>query len=106
MKEDGHSSYCLEAAVGLGTIKVWKNKMRAPMIPVAWVDLKKSYVSYHLMGIYMNPKLQAGISKQLKARMQGKSCFNFNTVDNVLFTELDQLTARSIKAFKRGGYIS
>ena len=37
----------------------------------------KSYVSLHLMPVYMNPKLLDGMSNELRARMQGKSCFNF-----------------------------
>ena len=35
-----------------------------------------------------------------KKRMQGKSCFNFTTVDEVLFAELSQLTAAGFKRFK------
>jgi hypothetical protein len=53
------------------------------------------------MGVYGNPKLLEGISKELKTRMQGKSCFNFRTVDEELFTELEQLTAKSIEAFRK-----
>jgi hypothetical protein len=34
------------------------------------------------------PKLLEGCSQQLRARMQGKSCFNFKTVDEALFAEL------------------
>ena len=58
------------------------------------------------MGIYGNTRLLDGMSKELKARMQGKTCFNFKVVDEKLFKELDRLTARSIAAFRRAGYIS
>jgi hypothetical protein len=60
------------------------------------VQLKKNYVSYHLMPVYMYPDLLENVSPQLKKRMQGKSCFNFKQVDETLFQELGQLTQRSV----------
>src|SRR4051812_14486684 len=70
---------------------------RTPM-PIAWVQVGKAYVSFHLMPIYGCPALREGMSKALAARMQGKSCFNFTAVDETLFGELDRLTARGIAA--------
>lgn len=61
----------------------------------AWrggVQTKKNYVSYHLMAVYENPALLEEISSELKVRMQGKSCFNFTTVDEDLFEQLRALT--------------
>lgn len=58
------------------------------------VQTKKSYVSFHLMPVYEHPALLSGISKGLRGRMQGKSCFNFVAPDPVLSAELDALTAR------------
>src|SRR5450759_4527869 len=58
----------------------------------AAVTIKKSYVSYHLMPVYMFPDLLAGASEGLKKRMQGKSCFNFKAIDEELFSELARLT--------------
>ena len=37
------------------------------------VVINKNYVSFHLMPVYVNPKLLKGISPDLKKRMQGKS---------------------------------
>jgi len=76
------------------------------MIPVAWVEIGKSYVSYHLMGIYANPKAQRSLSSGLKARMQGKSCFNFTHCDDTLFVELEQVTRRVNAACKTAGFVS
>ncbi len=59
VKSDTATLFSLEAPVGPATIKAWGGKAKAPSMPVAWVEVKKSYVSYHLMGIYMNPKLEA-----------------------------------------------
>jgi GNAT superfamily N-acetyltransferase len=44
--------------------------------------------------MYMFPKLRDGRSKKLRARMQGKACFNFKVGDEPLFKELEQLTAK------------
>jgi len=70
------------------------------------VVVNKNYVSYHLMPIYMNPKLLDKISPDLKKRMQGKSCFNFKEVDKKLFKELSNLTKRGIDFYKTNGLLS
>ena len=59
--------------------------------------LGKRYVSFYLMGVYGAPDLLDGVSPALRRRMQGKSCFNFTTIDEALFAELAELTARSIE---------
>jgi len=70
------------------------------------VQIKKNYVSYHLMPVYLNPALLEGISSELKKRMQGKSCFNFRTPDHELFEELAALTESGYSDYKRRGYIA
>jgi len=37
------------------------------------VQIKKNYLSFYLMPVYVNPKLLDGISTELKKSMQGKS---------------------------------
>lgn len=104
---DAPGRYCLEGNVGPATLRAWGGKIRRPQIPVAWVEIQKSGVSYHLMGIYENKALQRTLSKQLKTRMTGKSCFNFKTADDVsLATELEHVTARALAAFRAAGFIS
>ncbi len=61
----------------------------------------KSYVSYHLMAVYVFPELLDGMSPELKKHMQGKSCFNFKQVDDKLFRELATLTNQGYKRFKK-----
>ena len=56
------------------------------------VQVMKNYVSFHLFPVYMFPDLLEGISEGLRARMQGKSCFNFRAPDAELFRELAVLT--------------
>lgn len=56
----------------------------------------RRYVSYYLMPVYVEPALLDGVSPVLRRRMQGKSCFNFTTVDERLFGELEDLTRRSL----------
>jgi len=69
------------------------------------VQLKKSYVSYHLMPVYVKPELLAGLSPELKARMQGKSCFNFKASEKPLFKELAALTKAGFASYKEQGFV-
>ena len=71
--------------------------------PIAWVAVGKAYVSFHHMGIYARPDLLNGVSKELKARMQGKSCFNFKAVDEALFRELEELTEEGFATARQVG---
>ena len=63
------------------------------------VRLGKNYVSYYLMSVYATPDEAKKMSPDLKKRMQGKSCFNFKSVDEKLFKELAQLTKAGAKRF-------
>ena len=78
-----------ESELYLDTKHIQKN--RKPLFFGA-VQLKKSFVSFHLMPVYLKPELLDGISPELRARMQGKSCFNFTEVDKPLFNQLATLT--------------
>jgi hypothetical protein len=49
----------------------------------------------------MFPELLKGVSPGLKKRMQGKSCFNFNAVDEQVFSELVELTKKGFEKFKQ-----
>ena len=63
------------------------------------VRIGKSYVSYYLIGVYGDPRLVTEMSPALRKRMQGKSCFNFASVDEVLFDELAVLTPRAVTGY-------
>jgi len=69
------------------------------------VRMKKRYVSFHLMPLYAFPDLLKGVSSALRKRMQGKSCFNFTTVDDETLAELAALTERGVERFKKEGLI-
>lgn len=64
------------------------------------VQIKKSYVSFHLMPVYYYPELLNNISDELKKRMQGKSCFNFKDAEEKLFLELTSLTKICFDKYK------
>ena len=63
-------------------------------------QIKKNYVSFYLMPVYMYPELLNDISPALKKHMQGKSCFNFKTVEPELFVELVELTRKGAEKFR------
>lgn len=90
--EDTPTRFCVQGGL--------HPKHKTP-IPVAWVEIGKNYVGFHHMGVYAHPDLLEDVSKQLKARMQGKSCFNFTVVDEVLFAELDELTVKAFEIFSK-----
>jgi hypothetical protein len=71
---------------------------------VAGTRVGKSYVSFYLMPVYAWPSLLDGASPALLRRRQGKSCFNFTRVDEPLFAELADLTARSIARYHERGW--
>ena len=85
----------------LDTHHIMKNKK--PLF-FGSVEIKKAYVSYHLMPVYVNPALLEGMSADLAKRMQGKSCFNFKAVDDTLFCELGRLTQAGLADYRRQGF--
>ena len=99
--DDTPTRYCLEAPIGPATLKAWGGKAKRPTIPIAWAEIGKAYVSFHLMALDAAP---APPSKALNARLQGKTCFNFSSPDPVLFKELEELTTKSIAAFRKAGF--
>ena len=62
-------------------------------------QIKKNYVSFYLMPVYMFTDLLKGVSPELKKHMQGKSCFNFKKVEPALFEELARLTGKGMERF-------
>lgn len=80
----------------LDTTHIMKNKK--PLFFAA-VRTGKNYVSFHLMPVYACADLPNSLSPELKKRMQGKSCFNFTSVDEKLFKELAKLTKAGFAKF-------
>jgi hypothetical protein len=104
--DDTDGRYGLEGPIGPATVRAWGGKAPTGTIPVAWVTIGKAYVSYHLMGVQGNARLMATVSDELRARMQGKSCFNFKAVDEPLFRELARVTADSLHGMRKAGYVA
>jgi hypothetical protein len=94
---DSDSHYCLD---------VPHSPRLKKSFPVAWVKVSKAYVSFHFIPVYMFPKLRDSMSDALRARMQGKSCFNFKTVDETLFTELKDVTRQGLALSREAGFAS
>lgn len=89
---DTNDNYCLNAGY---------DEKRKTDIYFGGVQIKKNYVSFHLMPIYVNPKLLEGLSPELKKRMQGKSCFNFKIIEKKLIAELSMLTENGFEFYKK-----
>ena len=67
---------------------------------MAGTRVGKSYVSLYLMPVYADPALLDGASPALLRRKQGKSCFNFTSVDEALMTELEAITAAGMPRYE------
>ena len=65
------------------------------------VKIGKRYVSFHLMPVYVHPDLLDEMSPELRKRMQGKSCFNFKTIEAAQVKELEALTKKGFKQFEK-----
>jgi hypothetical protein len=64
------------------------------------VRIGKSYVSFHLMPLYMDKALTGTISPALKKRMQGKTCFNFKSApEAALLDEFGRLTREGVESW-------
>ena len=69
------------------------------------VRIARRYVSYHLMPVYMVPALLDGLPEGLRARMHGKSCFNFTSYDAAQAEELAALTTRALALYAARGWL-
>ena len=87
---DTGTTYSVETDV------VMKNKRR---LFFGGVRKGKSYASFHLFPVYACPELLEAVSPELKKRMQGKSCFNFKTIDERVLKELGKLTEAGYQKF-------
>jgi hypothetical protein len=67
---------------------------------VAGVRPGKRYVSFYLMPVDGRPGLLESISPGLRRRMQGKACFNFTRIDEVLFAELTRLVSAGLEGYE------
>lgn len=81
----------------LDTAHVMKNKK--PLY-FGSVQIRKRYVSFHLMPVYVFPDLLEPVSPDLMKRMQGKSCFNFTAISDSHLAELERLTAAGFTRYQ------
>lgn len=65
------------------------------------VQVKKSYTSFHLFPVYTNPELLEDVQETLLKRMQGKSCFNFKSTDQIPVSVVTTLLDRAYGSLKQ-----
>ncbi len=95
IKQDTENAFYLDAPYS----EKWKKDLY-----FGSVHIKKNYVSFYFMPVYMHPDLLKNISPELKKQMQGKSCFNFKKIEKPLFEELSQLTKQGYDRFMKEEY--
>jgi hypothetical protein len=68
----------------------------------AGVRVAPNHVAFHLMPVYTYPHLVDDVSPGLRAHLKGKTTFDFTSIDEAIFAELEDLTARSFEAYAAG----
>jgi hypothetical protein len=71
-----------------------------PQGAIAQIAVRRRYVAYTLVPVYVLPELLDGISDDLRRTFNGKGIFRFTAIDEPLFAELQALTATSIDAYR------
>ena len=80
VKSDSPTNFYLEETMSSGKPTMF-----------AAVQAKASYVALHVFPVYVRPDLLGAVGAPLRARMQGKSCFNFKSLDQVPQDEVASL---------------
>ena len=95
-----HMIVAADGPTGITLHAPWANPLK-PKEPMWFgsVQIKKTYVSVHLMPVYSHPSLEAAISPDLAKRRQGKSCFNFKAADGPLFDQMETVMRASAEAY-------
>lgn len=101
MKKHERTLFVLKDEPQEYTLATKSNSNRGMKMWFGSVRAGKAYVSYHLMPLYFNPAMNAQVSPALKKRMQGKTCFNFKSVDKELFAELKSLTQAGVDSYRK-----
>lgn len=68
-------------------------------------QIRKNYVSFHIMPVYVFPELLEDIGN-LRKRMQGKSCFNFTSLDDDQAAALVELVRRGYERYADAGMLA
>jgi len=105
MKKHERTLFVLKDEPEEYTLATKSNSNRGMKMWFGSVRASKAYVSYHLMPLYFNPVMNALVSPALKKRMQGKTCFNFKSVDKDLFAELKTLTQAGVDSYRERGVL-
>lgn len=96
MLESAPNMVVAEDKPGQLTLKTsWIEKRTKQPAWFGTVTIKKSYVAYHVMPLYVLPQLETAVAEPLGKRRQGKTCFNFKKADDGLFASLRHLTEQA-----------
>jgi hypothetical protein len=69
------------------------------------VQIRRAYVTFHLLPVYSHPELLSSVTDALKKRMQGRSSFNFVRPERELLVELSGLVDAGFGLYERLGWV-
>lgn len=76
-----------------------------PRMYFAATKIKKNFVGFYYMPIYMNPEAIKSIKPELLKCLKGKTCFNITKDDPVLYRQIDELLQIGEKAYRERGWL-
>ena len=65
----------------------------------AFVKPNAKFVSFYLMPLHTDGGLRSSLSPALAKRLAGRTAFNFPSLDEALFSELEQVVARAYDVY-------
>jgi hypothetical protein len=75
------------------------------VMPFAGVQIRRSYVTFHLLPVYSHPELLGRVSDGLRRHLHGKSGFNFVRPERELLVELSAMVEAGFLMYERLGWV-
>ncbi len=71
----------------------------------ASIQIQKNDVAFHFMPLYTDPNLIDELTKSLRSKMKGKSCFHIKKLDEDLENEISDLLKKGYEIYKNKDWI-
>ncbi len=76
-----------------------------PTMYFAGLIIKKNFVGFYFMPIYMNPDLVSKLAPELLKLLKGKSCFHFTKLDPTIIPKLESALQLGYEGYQERGWI-
>jgi len=90
---------------GIYSLETVSRSFRGRPLFFGSAQVKKNYVSFYLMPVYVFPDLLVDLPSSLKKRMQGKSCFNFKHLEEIPLADLEDFIRLGFERYQQEGLL-